>query len=29
MQGIREIYVSDGNVDAYFDYAARAGWRAT
>lgn len=25
MQGIREIYVSDGNVDAYFDYAARAG----
>lgn len=25
MQGIREIYVSDGNVDAYFDYAAKAG----
>jgi len=25
MQGIREIYVSDGDVDAYFDYAAKAG----
>ena len=25
MQGIREIYVSDGKVDDYFDYAARAG----
>ena len=25
MQGIREIYVSDGKVDDYFDYAARVG----
>ena len=25
MQGIRDIYVSEGNVDAYFDYAAKAG----
>ncbi|WP_418981654.1 tetratricopeptide repeat protein [Alistipes sp.] len=25
MQGIREIYVSRGDVDGYFDYAARAG----
>lgn len=25
MQGIREIYVSDGNADAYFDYAEKAG----
>lgn len=25
MQGIREIYVSEGNVDAYFDYAEKAG----
>lgn len=25
MQGIRDIYVSEGNVDAYFDYAAQAG----
>lgn len=25
MQGIREIYVSDGNADAYFEYAAKAG----
>lgn len=25
MQGIREIYVSEGNADAYFDYAAKAG----
>ncbi|MDE6623821.1 MAG: tetratricopeptide repeat protein [Alistipes sp.] len=25
MQGIREIYVSRGEVDAYFDYAAKAG----
>ena len=25
MQGIREIYVSQGDVDAYFDYAARVG----
>ena len=25
MQGIREIYVSDGDVDAYFEYAAKAG----
>ncbi len=25
MQGIREIYVAEGNVDAYFDYAEKAG----
>lgn len=25
MQGIREIYVSQGDVDGYFDYAAKAG----
>ena len=25
MQGIREIYVSEGRVDDYFDYASRAG----
>ena len=25
MQSIREIYVSEGDVDAYFDYAAKAG----
>ena len=25
MQGIRDIYVSEGNVDAYFDYAAKTG----
>ena len=25
MQSIREIYVSEGDVDAYFEYAARAG----
>lgn len=25
MQGIRDIYVSEGNVDAYFDYAERSG----
>ena len=25
MQGIREIYVSEGDVDGYFDYAAKAG----
>ena len=25
MQSIREIYVSEGDADAYFDYAARAG----
>ncbi len=25
MQGIREIYVSQGDADAYFDYAAKAG----
>ena len=25
MQGIREIYVSEGNADGYFDYAAKAG----
>lgn len=25
MRGIREIYVAEGNVDAYFDYAARSG----
>lgn len=25
MQGIREIYVSEGNVDGYFDYAEKAG----
>ncbi len=25
MQGIRDIYVSQGDVDAYFDYAARVG----
>lgn len=25
MQGIREIYVSQGDADAYFDYAARVG----
>ena len=25
MQGIREIYVSEGNVDGYFDYAAKTG----
>lgn len=25
MQGIREIYVSEGDADAYFDYAAKAG----
>lgn len=25
LQGIRDIYVSEGDVDAYFDYAARAG----
>ena len=25
MQGIRDIYVSEGDVDAYFDYAAKAG----
>ena len=25
MQSIREIYVSEGNAEAYFDYAARAG----
>lgn len=25
IQGIRDIYVSEGNVDAYFDYAAKAG----
>ena len=25
MEGIREIYVSQGDADAYFDYAAKAG----
>lgn len=25
MQGIRDIYVSEGDVDAYFDYAAKVG----
>lgn len=25
LQGIREIYVADGNVEGYFDYAAQAG----
>ena len=25
MQSIREIYVSQGDADAYFDYAAKAG----
>ncbi len=25
MQGIRDIYVSEGNVDAYFEYAAKSG----